>query len=93
MSIELAELLVSVAGIYAGLGLLFALWFVFAGVGKVDPVAREGTWGFRLLILPGTVALWPLFALRLARGIRVPPEERNAHRVAAEATAAVEDEG
>lgn len=52
-------------GAYAGIGLLFAVWFVFTGVGRLDPAAKDGPWGFRLLILPGTAALWPLLVRKL----------------------------
>lgn len=75
-----AELIVLVAGAYAGVGLLFAIVFVIAGARRIDPVAAGGTWGFRLLILPGAAALWPYLALRWARGASAPPRERNAHR-------------
>lgn len=51
---------------YAGLGILFAAWFVSLGVGRFDPAAREAPVGFRLLILPGVAALWPLMATRYA---------------------------
>lgn len=65
--------------LYAGLGLLFALAFAFRGAGKVDPAAREGTLGFRLLIIPGSIALWPLLLGRWFGGAG-PPTERNPHR-------------
>ena len=68
------------AAAYAGLGLLFAIAFVTVGAGRLDPVARSGTWGFRLLILPGSAALWPLLLRRWLRGDSQPPQEHNAHR-------------
>lgn len=64
-------------------GLLFAIPFVAIGVGKIDPHAADGSWGFRLLIVPGTIFLWPLLASRWLRGSHEPPEERNSHRCAA----------
>ena len=72
-------------GAYAGAGLLFAMPFVLRGVDRIDPAAREGTWGFRLLLIPGVVALWPLLARRWWSGRGEPPEERNPHRLAARA--------
>jgi hypothetical protein len=78
----IADGLVLGAGCYLAAGLVFALAFVTAGVQRVDPAARDGTWGFRLLILPGAAALWPLLLARWVRG-GPPPEERNAHRDAA----------
>ena len=76
------SLFVNAVGIYLLLGVLFALVFVIKGVGRVDPVARAGTWGFRLLILPGATALWPLLAWRWLKG-QPPRVEANAHRRAA----------
>ena len=65
-----AEIVVVAASAYLACGLMFGLAFVTAGVGRVDAAARGTSAGFRLLILPGTVALWPLLAahwLRVAR--------------------------
>ena len=70
-------------GVYLACGLVFAIPFVIAGAGRMDPHAAHGSWGFRLLIIPGTMALWPLLLRRWMRGIKEPPEERNAHRRAA----------
>ena len=83
MTEQLAGLIVGVAGIYALIGFVFAIPFVLRGAGKIDPNAIEGSWGFRVLIFPGTVALWPLLALRWARTSGAPPEENNTHRAAA----------
>jgi len=77
------EILLSLAGLYLGIGLVFAIPFVLAGVQRMDSHARHGSWGFRLLILPGTMALWPLLLWRWIKGASAPPEEQNAHRQAA----------
>ena len=45
---------------YAALGLVFGLAFVALGVSRVDPVARGSGLGFRVIVLPGAVALWPV---------------------------------
>ena len=58
---------------YAALGLLFAAPFVAIGVQRIDPNAKGATFGFRLLILPGSIALWPVLMARWIRGPR--PEE------------------
>ncbi len=77
-----ATWLVNLMVIYLGVGVLFAIVFVLKGVGKIDPSARGGTLGFRLLILPGAAALWPILARRWLAG-EGPPEEQNPHRCAA----------
>jgi hypothetical protein len=68
--------------LYLAMGVAFGIPFVWRGVHRIDPAAPGSTWGFRLLILPGVVALWPLLAVRWLSG-KPPPEERNAHRLAA----------
>jgi hypothetical protein len=83
MPVSLAHPIVLVAGIYLAIGLAFALVFVIRWVGRVDPAAQQGTCGFRALIVPGSMLLWPLLVSRLLRGIVEPPVERNAHRTAA----------
>ena len=62
-----AEWFVNLLTGYVALGLVFAIAFVTTGVGRVDPVAKRSGIGFRMIILPGVAALWPLL---LARWIR-----------------------
>jgi hypothetical protein len=85
----IAAFLLSVTGVYLLCGLVFAVPFALLGVGKIDPHAAHGTWGFRLLVVPGTTLLWPLLARRWLMGIHEPPEENNAHRCAARKAAQV----
>ena len=78
-----AQLLLSAGAIYLLCGLAFAIPFVLIGVNRIDPHAAHGSWGFRLLIMPGTMFFWPLLAHRWLKGLHEPPPERNAHRCAA----------
>jgi hypothetical protein len=55
------------AGAYVAAGVVFAAAFVTWGVQRVDPAARGARLGFRLLILPGSAALWPLLLRRWLR--------------------------
>ena len=68
---------------YLACGLVFAIPFAFVGVKQIDPHAAHGSQGFRLLIIPGAMALWPLLLKRWLGGAKEPPEENNAHRHAA----------
>lgn len=69
-------------GAYLLAGIAFTPPFVIRGAGRIDPAARGATWGFRLILVPGVIALWPLLARRWLAGA-APPRERNAHRDAA----------
>ena len=62
-----AEVVLLVALVYLLCGLAVGVPFVLRGVDRVDPAARETSLGFRLLILPGTAALWPLLAVKWLR--------------------------
>ena len=57
-----AEVIVFFALAYVLCGLAVGVPFVLRGVDRVDEAARGAPLGFRLLILPGSVALWPLMA-------------------------------
>ncbi len=66
---------------YSAFGMVFALAFVAVGVQRVDPLARNAHWGFRLVILPGVLLFWPLLLWRWSAGRTAPPVERTAHRL------------
>jgi len=67
MGHDLATTTIWFAAAYLALGLAFAIPFAIRWAGRLDPAAQRGTWGFRLLIVPGAALLWPLLAVRLAR--------------------------
>ncbi len=46
--------------VYLIAGLVFAVPFVIKGVVKIDEGAQGSGWGFRLIIIPGTIIFWPL---------------------------------
>lgn len=81
----MAAVLLIMLGCYLALGFGFAVAFVCLGAGRVDPHAKTGTWGFRLIIIPGAAALWPLLLNRWLRGVREPPEQCDPHRRVARA--------
>lgn len=56
--------------VYGAVGAAFALFFVFLGLGRVDPHAKEASFGFRLMIIPGVILLWPLVLWRVLVGRR-----------------------
>lgn len=68
MVLTIANSLVIAVAIYALIGVVFALVFAFRGAGTIDPMAKGGSWGFRILIIPASAALWPLLARRWLGG-------------------------
>jgi hypothetical protein len=63
-AVTVAEVVVLGGAAYALAGLLFGVWFVTTRLGRFDPAARGTSVWFRLLLLPGCVALWPLLAVQ-----------------------------
>ena len=81
MTVTAASWIWSIIGIYLGLGVLFAIAFLSMRLKKSDPDAEEGSVGFRLIILPGVILMWPALARRWMTGISSPQEEKSPHRV------------
>lgn len=65
---QFAALLIAYALLaYAGVGILVALWAHVRGIDVHDPDVRRGSLGFRVLITPGLIAMWPVVARGLVR--------------------------
>ena len=64
---QVAELLVDALTAYGLVGLVFAVAFVTMGIQRVDSVAEHAPLGFRLIVVPGAAALWPLLLVRWLR--------------------------
>lgn len=75
---EMLPLLLDALAAYLIVGLVFAAIFLTRGIHRVDPSASGSAVTFRLVILPGVVALWPFVLSTWRRGEL--PTERNAHR-------------
>ena len=82
MPLEIAQFVVGAFEAYALAGVGFALMFLPRAVTRLDPRVAGAPKTLRLLILPGVVALWPLFAWRWITGAREPIED-NPHRAKA----------
>ena len=59
--------LLALAAVYVGAGVAFAAWFVTAGAERLDAAVKGAGIGFRILITPGSMALWPYLLLRTLR--------------------------
>ncbi len=63
MPVDVAEMILSAAGAYLLAGVVFSLLFLVFGLRRVDALAADGSSGFKALILPGIVGLWPIVLL------------------------------
>ena len=45
---------------YLAAGVLFTVPFLLKGVTKIDEGAHGASWGFRVIIVPGTIVFWPV---------------------------------
>ncbi len=70
MERSLAEALLVILALYGAAGALFAGPFLARGAAAIDPGARGASRGFRIVVLPGVVAFWPLLARRWAAAAR-----------------------
>lgn len=59
------SVLLNVATVYAGCGLIIAVLFLARWCKSFDPSAMDGSWGFRVLIVPGIIALWPVILAKV----------------------------
>ncbi len=63
-TIEVVTAILSGLALYAAIGAVFAVAYLTVGAGRLDPAARGAGFAFRLMVLPGLVALWPLMLVR-----------------------------
>ncbi len=54
-------------GSYSTLGFLFALYFLFVGARKIDPLMGNTKKSVRLLLFPGVLATWPFLIRKLLK--------------------------
>ncbi len=81
MTTTIATWLVRIIGAYLIVGACFALPFAARWVNRLDEVAAHGTPGFRLLVLPGAMLLWPVLLGAAAAGAgRMIRRLRRRHR-------------
>ena len=67
-SIETVSAILQGVALYGAAGLVFALLFLALGLTRIDNGAKGAGIGFRLIILPGLIALWPLMLIRWLTG-------------------------
>jgi hypothetical protein len=61
------NIIILIVSIYLTAGAAFAGPFVLRGVDKIDEGSKGSSWGFRLIIIPGTIVFWPLLLKKWIR--------------------------
>ena len=69
------ETLLLIVGLYALIGVLVALWFVFIGAARRDETARGASLRVRVLFAPGAAAVWPALLMAKKPDIEAEPVE------------------
>jgi len=64
MSMGASDAILLGLALYAAIGAVTALAFVSFGISQVLPHPMPATLGARILLLPGSIALWPYILLR-----------------------------
>jgi hypothetical protein len=64
------------AGVYLLVGLLFYFPFIRKGIHLVDENAHGSSIGFYLIILPGTLAFWPVLLAKWRKALKQHSHDR-----------------
>jgi hypothetical protein len=70
MSMSAPDAILLGLALYTAVGIVTALAFVSAGISQVLPQPMPATLGARILLLPGSIALWPYIVLRWRKARR-----------------------
>lgn len=70
MLISLITILLLLAAVYLLAGVVFAIIFLLKGLEVLDEAAIGSTPGFKIIILPGCIVLWPILFHKWQRKIQ-----------------------
>ena len=68
----LVYIILIIIAVYLFAGLVFAIPFIIKGVTKIDEGAHGSKWGFRIIIIPGTIVFWPLLLKKWLKSSDLP---------------------
>ena len=55
-----AYLFIGFLGIYLIIGIIFSAVILIKGLSSLDPNAKSSGVGFKIIIIPGLIAFWPI---------------------------------
>ena len=56
----MVEIILIIASIYLLGGVLFVIPFLMKGLNEIDEGAHDSTIGFKIIIIPAVIVLWPV---------------------------------
>jgi hypothetical protein len=60
-----------VLALYLVCGIVFTFFFIARGLEKVDEDAPGSSWGFRIIIIPGCILLWPMLLRKWVHALKI----------------------
>ncbi len=68
MTVAEAEMVWTVVAVYLAAGVIIGAPFMAFGLARLDYAAKGASRGFRLVVAPGVIALWPFILVRWLSG-------------------------
>jgi len=56
-------------------GIVFTIFFQAKGLSKIDEGVHGSSWGFRIIIIPGCIVLWPVLLKKWIKRTRTSKVE------------------
>jgi len=69
----MVEIILIIVAVYLLVGVLFVIPFLMKGLNKIDEGTHGSTIGFKIIIIPGVIVLWPVL---LSKWMRRPPSPK-----------------
>ncbi len=57
--------------VYLICGVVFTFFFLARGLQKVDEDVPGSSWGFRIIIIPGCIVLWPVLMRKWIHAVKM----------------------
>lgn len=65
------SILLLMALLYVLVGLVFTAIFIFRGLEKIDEATQNASAGFKIIIIPGCIVLWPFLLKKWIHASRI----------------------
>lgn len=59
------EIVLIIVLIYIIIGFGFSIFFITTGAAKIDEGAKDMNWSLKLMLIPGSISLWPFLLKKI----------------------------